>query len=100
MGPHFLVKTPVSCSSLIGIENDELYSFRIYPNPSSKILNISSNVEISNFIIYDLFGKVILQDSVNTGLFKINVSTFSNGPYFIYLKDLKSSTFKKFIVNN
>jgi len=89
-----------SCSSVIGIENDELNSFRIYPNPSSNFLNISSNVEISNFIIFNLFGKVILQDSVNTALFKINVSTFSNGPYFIYLKDLKSSTFKKFIINN
>jgi hypothetical protein len=69
---------------------------RIYPNPSNGIFNIEvpNTEEVKTLIIYDVFGKKIHTQSLNTYNTKINLARFSEGLYFftiisdskIYLK--------------
>lgn len=57
---------------------------RIYPNPSNGIFNIEgpNAEEVKTLIIYDVFGKKIHTQSLNTDNTRINLARFSEGLYF------------------
>ncbi len=57
---------------------------RIYPNPSNGIFNIKvpNAEEVKTLIIYDVFGKKIHTQSLNTDNTRINLARFSEGLYF------------------
>jgi hypothetical protein len=58
----------------------------VFPNPSSKELNIKlseGNQRLSNYRIYDLQGKLILQNSINSPQNKIDIQNLSSGVYII-----------------
>lgn len=63
-------------------ENDWI---KVFPNPTKNIVNISSSmdIEITNTVIYDLTGKIVLQSRQN--LRQVDVSHLPNG---IYILDL------------
>ena len=68
----------------------------VYPNPVKEILYLESNSEIQETIVYDLFGKVILeQNEKNTT--KINFSNISNGLYFVKIVSKYGTIVKKII---
>jgi len=58
-------------------------SFRLYPNPSDEIIQIQSNREIINIIIYDIFGKIVLETTTSEN---INISKLSKGLYFVTIE--------------
>jgi hypothetical protein len=80
-------------------EFNAIKGLSIYPNPSSSIFNINwaqgSNFSIS---IFDLTGKLLLQDKSNSKSlrrFSLDMSKFSKGIYFAKIKvDDKQSTKK------
>ena len=88
-----------SCSNLGSLENLESNELIIFPNPSSNFLNINSYDLVTNFMIYDLYGKVILQKPIYSKNFKIDVSSLISGTYLLYTENQKSFSFKKIIVN-
>lgn len=88
-----------SCNPCSTGNPEKFYDFSISPNPATDILIINSDDLISNFIIYDLCGKVILHSNINSKYFKINLSSLKTGPYIVYTKNQKSSSYKKFLVN-
>jgi hypothetical protein len=58
----------------------------VFPNPSSRELNIKlseGNQRLSNYRIYDLQGKLILQNSINSPQNKIDIQNLSSGVYII-----------------
>jgi hypothetical protein len=73
--------------------------FFVYPNPASQSISLNGNV--SKVQIYDIFGKVVLQQSSTTvsDVFSMDVSTLSNGIYWIKNSFNGESSIKKFIVN-
>ncbi|MFL2643906.1 MAG: T9SS type A sorting domain-containing protein [Flavobacteriaceae bacterium] len=72
--------SPISLS----LENQEIYNYKIYPNPTSDIIKILGNTSVLNVIIYDVLGKELLRKSV---IDKIDISSFEKGTYFISLSD-------------
>lgn len=65
-------------------ENDFLRQEKIYPNPTSGVCIITSQEPYASFVIYDLAGNIILQESQGAeGEKKIDMSMFSPGTYFI-----------------
>ena len=50
-----------SCSSIGSLENLELHSLSIFPNPSSKFISLKSFDSINEIYIYDINGKLVLQ---------------------------------------
>ena len=81
-----------SMNGLINVTNlsandfatNEKEAFKVYPNPTSKILNLD---QMDNYQIYNLNGQLI--KSVNS-TDKINVNDLANGIY--YLKNSKGTT--------
>jgi hypothetical protein len=70
--------------------NDFKANFAIYPNPVKEMLTIKGVYTSVN--IYDVFGKLVLStDYQNT----IDVSTLSNGVYFVNIKAENTITVKK-----
>jgi len=78
----------------LGIDDINLPSVFVYPNPVNSILYIEGNQNPVNVSIYNLLGKeVISSDSTN----RIDVSSLSKGVYFTNIIDGNNSAIKKFI---
>ncbi|WP_055445486.1 T9SS type A sorting domain-containing protein [Lacinutrix himadriensis] len=72
--------------STLGIEEESLTKnqIKIFPVPTEGILNISTNMQINEMVIFDLNGKKIMQTQGATS--KIDVSKLEVGMYLIRFK--------------
>jgi len=83
-------------SSMLGIQDENLFSFKIYPNPVSEQLFIASeHYEIESVIIYSVSGKKIMEiDSIEDA---IDVSSLSEDMYFVVVSTSEGKSVQKFI---
>ena len=89
----------VLCNDLSNVHENILENnIIIFPNPSTNIINISSEDFIHELTIYDVFGKKLFEN-VNSGNKNIiiNTSNWSSGLYFI---KINSQLFKQLIINH
>lgn len=64
-------------------EEDADLVFDLYPNPSSKTINILSPEVVELVTVYSLDGKEVLSESVDSKSINIDVSSLSSGNYFV-----------------
>lgn len=89
----YIIKTDsVGRYAKVGIEeiinNRVEFSFRIYPNPATSELNIETNSnEILHAQLYDISGKLILEDTSFKNSVNINLQNLGAGLYFIQIRD-------------
>ena len=68
----------------------------MYPNPASETLTIEApNQDVFKIAIYDMAGKELFQTKQTGALLTIDVSTLSQGVYFVTLNDIHT---KKLII--
>lgn len=60
----------------------DVYNFNMYPNPTDGVLYLSANENFS-YEIYNLQGKKIKNDIVNSVSSNVNLSEFSSGIYLV-----------------
>ena len=80
------------------IENKD-YQLKIYPNPTSKILNIEMSNTIENITLYDLTGEVVLiinENNINSK-YELDLTNFSKGIYLVQIKS-NNEVFKQRII--
>ncbi len=74
----------VSYSESLSTEDNALNLVSVYPNPVKDIINIDTNLKIDNVSIFNQLGQNVMQlkrgDIINN---EINLSTLSNGLYFM-----------------
>ena len=78
--------------------NENAVALRIYPNPVNDQLIIETEVEISDAVVYDVYGRQ--HDNMTTrqqGLVSINVSDLSNGVYFVKVVTNDGEVVKRFV---
>tara|TARA_R110001632_G_C11256940_1_gene409457 strand:- start:51 stop:962 length:912 start_codon:yes stop_codon:yes gene_type:complete len=78
-----------------GLDDMPNLNFKIYPNPTSKTINVKW-INNCNLTIFNTLGQIILQAN-NTKT--IDVSSLSKGAYFIKVSDGINSKTKRFIKN-
>lgn len=86
----------------LGIKgNDLAQNIAVYPNPTSRILNIETSEEIQSATIFTYDGRVISTiNKFEIGVNTINTSDLSNGLYLIKFEAKNGATStKKFIKN-
>ncbi|WP_298893212.1 T9SS type A sorting domain-containing protein [uncultured Psychroserpens sp.] len=86
----------------LGIDDESINQFIIYPNPSTHIINIENqnNTHISEFLILDIKGRIIKQEKLNNETFyKIDINDLAQGTYLLELKTI-SGVFRKKILKN
>ena len=66
-----------------GIEENQQFSFQLYPNPSNSAIHITSNSQESfDYSVYSIEGKLMLEGIMNNGTTVITVHQFATGKYF------------------
>ncbi len=81
--------------ALLGVSNENILSeVTLYPNPTSGILNIHSEKEVQNLVIFDLNGKKINEQKSS----RIDVSFLPKGVYIVQIKLLNGKVETKKLV--
>ena len=76
---------------------------KVYPNPSTDILNISmgiDNATNSKYIISTIYGSKVREDNLINGTNTIDVSMLSDGYYFLKIKTNDTEIVKKICIIN
>ncbi|MCB9224967.1 MAG: T9SS type A sorting domain-containing protein [Crocinitomicaceae bacterium] len=83
----------------VGIEETNMNSFMIFPNPAVNELNINMNNENSTytFAIKNIAGQTIIYNENNMGDISVNTSDLTTGLYFIEIQQEGLTTTLKFI---
>jgi hypothetical protein len=73
--------------------------FTLYPNPAKSVLNISSKeaIEVKSISIYNTLGQLVLVIPDAGKVSKIDVSSLTNGNYFIKINSDKGTSNTRFI---
>ena len=71
----------------VGINENVTNNVSIYPNPTSDVLNISTNSNnLSELIIKDITGKIVFNKNFNTNI-TVNTENYAKGVYLIDVKN-------------
>ena len=101
---HFFETDSFPCTHLVDIDdlkNEEL-SVNLYPNPAHLEIFVSTMITesvLKTFFITDILGKEILKTKTFSPLYyRINLTSFKPGIYFLHLQANDKSCVRKFIV--
>jgi hypothetical protein len=78
--------------------NNENFSF--YPNPTSGILNINYSNEITNVIVINMLGQIVIDRKTNQNEVQINLSSLPASAYFVKVESDNKSKVVKVIKQN
>ncbi len=67
----------------LGTESFAIENLSVYPNPVKDILNIKSVASVDNVTVYDVLGKVVLQETPGKISPAINMSNLASGAYLV-----------------
>lgn len=96
---YFCLDNLKTTNELTGIKTLAEINTNIYPNPSSKLINIKTTNINGNLSITNVLGKTVYNGFHNE-LSTIDISSFYNGLYLINITDSKNNTYTdKFIKN-
>lgn len=75
----------------------DLASVKLYPNPATSILNVTSVSEKATFRITSLLGQEVSKGNLASET--IDVSSLASGNYILEIRDNDTATIKRFIKN-
>tara|TARA_B100000809_G_C15102410_1_gene517422 strand:+ start:266 stop:1150 length:885 start_codon:yes stop_codon:yes gene_type:complete len=79
-------------SGAVGIEEDKKdIELSVYPNPVNDFLNITAKENITNVIVYDMFGKEIRNINTSALTLSVNTSDLPSGSYLVKVTTGKQS---------
>lgn len=87
----------------VGIEKVAENTFSIYPNPSTGLFTIHSNVLINEVITYELInsaGVILIRGEINRGITNctLDLSDVAKGLYFLKLRTSRDNTTQKIML--
>lgn len=87
-----LVLDDVSFSyTTVGLNEVSNATSKVYPNPTSDVLNVEVSKDAKSLNVYGVDGKVVLTTSLNGTQSTINVSNLNNGVYFYNITTVDGS---------
>lgn len=88
---------PLSGCVPLAVANNESKSFLVYPNPVLDKLTVSNLDKVTIIGIYDLSGKLLLQQISGANLIELDVSGLSDGLYLLVLDNGDKKQTSKFL---
>ena len=77
----------------IGLAENNIGKFDLYPNPADQILNINTEGDF-NYSVMNVNGEVLVNNAISKTL---DISSFSAGIYFVKLQNTRGVQVKKFV---
>ena len=78
--------------------DDYAWGIALYPNPTSGELKIeNAEWSIDQVMVYDVYGKLLMNVEVNSNVATIDASSFANGMYFVRIATEKGIVTKSFV---
>lgn len=71
----------INVLDLLGAEDYTENKIRYYPNPVENIMNIESDLLLTEVIVYDVFGKVVFETTPGASIVQMDLSFLSSGIY-------------------
>lgn len=81
----------------LAAENGAKDEIKIYPTKTKDVVNVSSPNDIERIAVFDMNGKLILENLKASKLQSVNLSTFPNSVYIITVKTKAGTLSKKII---
>lgn len=82
----------------VGIENVSNIKCKIYPNPASDIVNITSKQNINKVELYNTAGALVSSTQATNNICKINVNTLKPGIYLARIYTEKGISTNKIVI--
>ena len=84
----------------VGIDDVENLQVNIYPNPTSRFINIESADAISQVIVYNAIGQQVILRTVDTNTTQLDLGNLATGAYTMAILSANGDrATRKFIVN-
>ena len=83
--------TPVTINVGLSVVDVKQSRFQVYPNPAVDIVNIKGNELSSTIEVYDLSGKLIMNEPVQQKDTQLNISSLRTGNYRMVIKTSSGS---------
>lgn len=79
---------------------NELTAFNasVYPNPSSDLLNVETNVPVNSLRIFDIQGKLMIEQEANSKHELVNTSSLEQGIYTLLIATKKGTQVAKLVI--
>jgi len=88
----FVAKLAASvCGTAVSVADFNKLKVNVYPNPTNNIVNIETDEQLSNYIIYDVNGRQI-QSNLFAGSNQINLQNVTTGTYFIKVTTVQGNS--------
>ncbi len=82
------------CDSLTSIDNVYDVDVRVYPNPTSSILNVDwDDLKVTDISITDMIGREVYAAAVSENSMSIDISDFEKGTYIIIINEVTKKLF-------
>ena len=82
----FNATVSIVCDALSITDNDEVLEMRIYPNPTSSMINVQFDRDIE-LTLYNMLG----QEIIRTNDKQVDIYALENGNYIVLVRDLESN---------
>lgn len=73
----------VSYSDLLSVGSFDANAFTVFPNPVGDVMNIRSTSPVERVVVYDILGKLVLQETPGKISPSINTSNLPSGAYMV-----------------
>ncbi len=85
----------VTINEYVNISENNIENIRIYPNPAKDIIRVKAGVNINSYSIFNLTGKKVLFENIDSDKTDIDISALQKGVYFLIIStDKKCLSFK------
>lgn len=91
----YTVNIVSSAARIANVSEKTTNEIKLYPNPTTTILNVSSVSENTTFKVYNLLGQLVINGRISNN--SIDVSNISAGAYILELTDNGTTTTNRFI---
>lgn len=73
----------VKCSNTLEVEDNQMESLLLFPNPTTNLLHITFNTTIDSVFVYNMLGQLVAEQNIQAKTGIINLSEVSAGTYFV-----------------
>lgn len=88
---HFGIRTE------LGVGDSENPAIAIYPNPTNDQINVEANSIIDKVEVYDLLGRLVLEESPMSNKTQLNLGSLKTGMYMALISSEGKKTVKKLL---